>query len=79
MITSEPFQSPDTIITDAESGYAVNVPAIFQGYPQWWVNEAATYARILAKRKELGIVIDDFPMGKPVTMPSRVVRMGDGT
>jgi hypothetical protein len=49
---------PDGVIND-ESGYAVNVPAIVQGYPYWWELEPKAWFRILDVRRELGITVDD--------------------
>ena len=46
-------------IWDKQSGYAVNIPATEQLPPKWWLTYTDAWERILAKRAELGIVIDD--------------------
>lgn len=60
-----PFALPDKVIIDDQSGYAVNVPFIHQGYVGWWDDDPETTQRILDTRKRLGITVEDFPDGKP--------------
>ncbi len=69
-----PFDLPSTVILDDESGYAVNVPLIHQGYPYWWEDNPEAVARIMTRRRELGIEVDDFPNG---SLPERRTDIAD--
>ena len=62
----EPFDIPDEVILDLASGLAVNIPAINQGDPFWWEDQPDVLDRIMKTRERLGIVIEDFPDGRPI-------------
>ena len=60
------FDIPDEVIIDQASGYAVNVPLGYQGYPGWQHDYPDVIAHIYAARKELQIlIVDDFLMDSP--------------
>lgn len=71
----EPFETPEDIILDPVSGYAVNIAVSRQGWPFWWEDEPETFARIKSIRETLDLEIDDFPDGIPVRHEDRVVTM----
>ena len=58
------FPMPDEIIIDGRHGKAINIPLQYLGYDSPLDVPPSLLKRILAKRKELGVVIaDDFPDG----------------
>lgn len=70
----KPFDIPDRVIIDVESGYAINIPLCDQGIPYEFLIEPEVYARILAKRKEIGIEIVDFPRARSKTVLKKKLR-----
>lgn len=71
------FDLPDEMIIDPLSGYSVNVPFEYQGYPFWWDDKPETVGRIKAMREKLGIIVEDFPSGVPVHRESEPIGMDD--
>lgn len=60
------FDIPDEVIIDKATGYAVNIPLGYQGYPGWQHDFPDVVARIYEARKELQIlIVDDFLMDSP--------------
>lgn len=57
----KPFDFPDRVIIDWESGYALNIPLSEQGIFSEFMIDPEVYSRLLAKRNGLGIEIVDFP------------------
>lgn len=53
------FPVPDEVQIDAESGYAINLPLGPQDYPGWQQDRPEVVRRIIALRKELGVVVED--------------------
>ena len=58
-------QVPNSVLTDTESGYAINVPAVFQEPMFWWRDRPDVFERILSLREQAGIQVIDFPDGEP--------------
>ena len=61
-----PFPMPEVVIYDIETGYALNIPIVYQVPVFWWEYEVAMYQRIKDARANAGIVVEDFPNGRPV-------------
>lgn len=59
MMPVKSFEMPSRVILDSQSGYAVNIPLHYQFRFKIDVN-SELLARIMAKRKELGIEIVDW-------------------
>lgn len=47
-------------IIDPESGYAINIPVIYQLPPFWWEDKPNAYASVLRLRNQLDIRVDDW-------------------
>lgn len=55
----EPFEMPDDVVTDIETGYALNMPLGPQDYPGWQLDRPEVIQRLMRLREEAGIVISD--------------------
>jgi hypothetical protein len=62
-----PFDIPDEVFIDPQTGYAVNIPLGYQGYPGWQHDHPEVIQRIQLLRRELGIIIDDDHFIQPPT------------
>lgn len=59
----EEFQMPNEVIVDEATGLALNIPAEYQEWPNWWNDDPVKYAALQSARATLGISINDFPSG----------------
>lgn len=76
MELSQPFDMPDEVLVDPQTGLAMNLPITVQEYPGWWNREPEKYAALKLAREKAGIVIDDFPKGTDrIVSTSRPARM----
>ena len=62
-----PFDIPGEVFIDPQTGYAVNIPLGYQGYPGWQHDHPEVIQRIQLLRRELGIIIDDDHFIQPPT------------
>lgn len=62
-----PFDIPGEVFIDPQTGYAVNIPLGYQGYPGWQHDQPEVIQRIQLLRRELGIIIDDDHFIQPPT------------
>ena len=69
----KPFNIPARVIMDSESGYAINIPLCEQGIRYEFDIKPEVYSRILARRKEMGIELEDFPEATTKRVPKKKV------
>lgn len=55
----EPFDVPENVSIDWETGLALNIPAEQQLYPGWWITEPEKYAALLEARAAAGVEVED--------------------
>lgn len=83
MMIEKPFddETPETVIMDPVSGFALNIPVSMVGWPNWWNERPDIYARIRQLRKDMGIEIVDFPNGvsQPPPPKEKEVWIDSGT
>jgi hypothetical protein len=58
---------PGEVFIDPQTGYAVNIPLGYQGYPGWQHDHPEIIGRIQLLRRELGVRIDDDHFLQPPT------------
>ena len=71
-----PFDVPEEILLDPETGYALNIPVVYQDPPFWWEREPEKYAKLNMAREAAGVVIEDFPNGPVFLDDVQTIPMG---
>ena len=50
-------------VIDEQTGMSLTIPAVLQMPPFWWEDRPDVYQRVLARRAELGLTVDDWDGG----------------